>query len=185
MGILLAFAPFIVFAILDRLIGANVGLLAAAVTSAIFIVRDVITPGRSAKLLEIGTFVLFAGLALYAWAGHAQWSLYGARVWVDSGLLLIVLLTMLIGRPFTLQYAREQINSALWSSPTFVRTNYVLTAAWAVAFLVLVLADLLLLKMPSVPKAVGIVIIVAALYGAFKFTSWYPERVRARLPTNP
>lgn len=40
MGILLAFAPFILFAILDRLVGALSGLIAAAVVAAILLLRD-------------------------------------------------------------------------------------------------------------------------------------------------
>jgi hypothetical protein len=33
----------------------------------------------------------------------------GVRLRVDAGLLLIVLITLLVGKPFTLQYAREQV----------------------------------------------------------------------------
>jgi hypothetical protein len=43
-----------------------------------------------------------------------------------------------------------------------------------------VAADLVLTFAPSVPPRVGIVATVLALVGAFKFTAWYPERVRAR-----
>jgi hypothetical protein len=39
-GILLAFAPFIVFAIGDRLFGATSGLVAGAAVSAALLVRD-------------------------------------------------------------------------------------------------------------------------------------------------
>ncbi len=66
MGILLAFAPFIVFAIIDRVAGPTEGLVAAALVSAALLVRDWITPGRSTKILEIGTLLMFGGLALYA-----------------------------------------------------------------------------------------------------------------------
>lgn len=40
MGILLAFAPFIAFAIVDRFIGGTAGLLTGAVVSAALLVRD-------------------------------------------------------------------------------------------------------------------------------------------------
>ena len=43
----------------------------------------------------------------------------------------------------------------------------------------MVLADLLMLYVPGVPKSVGILVTVAALYAAIKFTAWYPERKRA------
>jgi hypothetical protein len=61
----------------------------------------------------------------------------------------------------------------------FVRTNYVITAAWALAFVIMVIADLVLLYMPDVPPRYGIIATILALVGAFKFTGWYPDRVKA------
>jgi len=90
--------------------------------------------------------------------------------------LIIVLITMAVGRPFTLQYAREQVAPELWASPEFIRTNYVITAVWALAFAVLVIADLILLYRPDLSPRLGIFLTIAALVGAVKFTSWYPER---------
>jgi hypothetical protein len=179
MGILLAFAPFIAFAICDRFLGPNVGLVAATLVAVALIARGLFLR-QSVKLLEVGTFILFAGLALYAYLGRAQWSLYGVRLWVDAGLMVIVLVTMAVGRPFTLQYAHEQVSSSLWSSPVFLHTNYIITGAWALAFLLLAIADWILLKAPGTPRVVGFAVIAALLYGAYKFTSWYPQQVRSR-----
>ena len=92
------------------------------------------------------------------------------RLRVDAGLLLIVLASIIVRRPFTLQYARERVSRELWDSPEFVRTNYVITAAWADAFAVMVVADLVMLYVPTLPRWVGIAATVAALYGAFSFT---------------
>ena len=108
MNMLLAFAPFIVFALFDRLLGVVPALSAAALVSALFLVRDWLAPGRTVKVLEIGTLLLFGGLALYAVATHTTWSLLGVRLRVDAGLLIVVLASMAIRQPFTLQYAKEQ-----------------------------------------------------------------------------
>jgi hypothetical protein len=182
MGILLAFAPFIAFAIIDRFVGSMPGLIAGAVVSAALLVRDLATPGRAPKLLEIGTVLLFCGLALYAAIEGATWSVIAARLCVDTGLFAIVIVSMLVGRPFTLQYAREQVAPEFWNSPTFVRTNYVITAAWAGAFAVMIAAELALLYVPGFPQRAGIIIIVLAIVGAVKFTGWYPERVKTGAP---
>jgi len=176
MGILLAFAPFIAFAIIDRLIGPTEGLIAGALTSAALLIRDWASAGKTPKILEVGTFILFGGLALYALLVGLTWSIVGVRLRVDAGLLIIVLITMAVGRPFTLQYAREQVAPELWASPEFIRTNYVITAVWALAFAVLVIADLILLYRPDLSPRIGILLTIAALVGAVKFTSWYPER---------
>ena len=132
-------------------------------------------------MLEIGTAILFGSLALYAVLDSPNWSIVGVRLRVDAGLLLIVLLSIAIRRPFTLQYAREQVDRGSWDTPEFVRTNYIITAAWAAAFVVMVIADLILLYAPDVPPRIGIIATILALVGAIKFTSWYPERQQAKL----
>jgi hypothetical protein len=179
MGILLAFAPFIVFAIVDRLLGPTPGLCAGAAVSAVLLARDGLTPGRSPKLLEIGTVILFAGLAAYALMFGQAGSLFSVRLKVDAGLLLIVLVSILVRRPFTLQYAREQAPPELWDSPAFVRANYVISAVWALAFALMVVADIVLVYIPSLPPRVGIVATILILVAAIKFTGWYPARLAA------
>jgi hypothetical protein len=176
MGILMAFAPFIAFALIDRLVGPTQGLFAALIVSVALLVRDWVTPGRTPKILEIGTALLFGGLALYAALAEPTWSVISVRLCVDTGLLLIVLISLAVGRPFTLQYAREQVAPELWNTPEFARTNYIITAVWALAFFVMVIAELALLYIPDLPPRTGVVAIILALIGAVKFTGWYPER---------
>ena len=180
MGILLAFAPFLAFAVLDRFLGPAEALAAAAAVSAALILRDLAGARRGVKLLEAGTFALFAGLALYTWLSGTEWSVIGVRLCVDAGLLLVVLASMAAGQPFTLQYARDQVAPEFWDRPEFIRTNYVITGVWALAFAVIVLAELALLYVPGLPQSAGIIVIVLALVAAVKFTGWYPERQKRR-----
>jgi len=180
---LLAFAPFIVFAAIDRLIGPVEGMLAGFAVSVALLIRDW-SQGRGAKVLEVGTAALFGALASYAWLADPAWSLWGVRLAVDSGLLLIVLVSIAIRRPFTLQYARERVPEEVQASAEFVRTNYVITAVWALAFAVMVAADLVLTYMPDLRARFGIIPTVLALVGAFKFTAYYPERRRAAAHTS-
>jgi predicted membrane-bound dolichyl-phosphate-mannose-protein mannosyltransferase len=180
MGILLAFAPFIVFAIVDRAAGALAGLIAGAIVALILLVRDWLVVGRSVKILDIGTAFLFAGLVLYSLLAKPTWSVIAVRLCVDTGLLLIVLVSMAVGRPFTVQYAREQVKPEFWNSSEFRRTNYLITGVWALAFAVMVATELILLYAPGLPPRIGIIVIILALVGAVKFTGWYPEHVRTR-----
>lgn len=180
MSMLLAFAPFIVFALCDRLLGVVPALSAASLVSAVLLVRDWLTPGRSVKVLEIGTLALFGGLAVYAVATHTEWSLLGVRLRVDAGLLIVVLASMAICQPFTLQYAKERTPPEVWTQPGFRLVNNVITAAWAVAFGLMVLADVAMVYMPALPLWVGIAVTVAAIVGAIRFTQWYPEHMRAK-----
>jgi hypothetical protein len=176
MGILLAFAPFIVFAVLDRFVGPVWGLAAGTAVSFALLLRDLLRPGRQPKLLEIGTFILFGGLTAYMLLEGSNLSVIGVRVCVDGGLLLIILVSMALRRPFTLQYAKEQVSADRWNAPGFLHTNYVISGAWAIAFTLMVLAELALLYAPQIPRRAGVIIIVVALVGAVKFTGWYPSR---------
>jgi hypothetical protein len=124
---------------------------------------------------------LFAVLGLYATAVGGGWDIPMVRTVVDGGLLLLILLSMLVRRPFTLQYAREQVPASVQSSPTFIKTNYILTAVWALAMAILVVADLAMHLLPSLPLRLEIVVMLAALGGAFWFTKWYPGQVRKQL----
>lgn len=179
MGILLAFAPFILYVILERFVGIKEGLIAATITSAALLARDAMSHKRSLKILELGTFILFGALTIYTLIAGAAWSLFAVRLRVDIGLLLIVLISMAIRQPFTLQYAREQVASDLWTSPEFVRTNYIITAVWALAFAIMVAVDLAMLYVPTLPIRMAVIVTVLAIYGAFRFTVWYPHRKRA------
>ena len=67
-----------------------------------------------------------------------------------------------------------------WNSAQFVRINFVITAVWALAFACIVAADLVMVYMPNVPLRVGIIVSIAALYGAYRFTGWYPKRASPR-----
>lgn len=49
MGILLAFAPFMVFALADRIVGPMESLVAGALVAAALVARDCIIPGRPAQ----------------------------------------------------------------------------------------------------------------------------------------
>ncbi len=179
MGILLAFAPFIAFALIDRLWGPEQGLVTGALVSAALLIRDWMNPRRSLKILEIGTALLFTGLAVYSFLKLGAWSVIGVRLRVDAGLLLIVLMSIVVGRPFTMQYAREQTAPEVWSSPEFRRTNYIISWVWALAFAVMVAAELALLYVRGLPPRTGIIAIVLALVGAVKFTGWYPQHLQS------
>ena len=94
MGILLSFAPFMAFALVDRLVDPVAGLAAGATVSALLIGREMLGMKRSPKLLEIGSLVLFGGLAVYCALASPDWSVVSVRLRVDSGLMLIVLASL-------------------------------------------------------------------------------------------
>ncbi|MGY6270367.1 hypothetical protein ACXIUT_11790 [Achromobacter denitrificans] len=180
MNILLAFAPFIVFVTIERAVGVLEGLAAGAFVSAGLVLRDWLSPERGMKILETGSFLLFAGLTVYApMADGESWTIAQARLRVDTGLLALVLLTIALRRPFTLEYAREKEPEFVWKRRSFVRMKYAIAVAWALAFAVMVATDVLLAYRPELPQGIVIAVTAVALAAAMKFTAWYPDRVWA------
>lgn len=169
MNLLIGFAPFLTFAAASHLAGVLPGLLAGTAVSAALVAREMLRH-RSPKLLELGTLLLLATLSLYAVAAAPTWTVMQVRLLVDTGLLVIVIGSLLAGKPFTGQYAREQASADLWETPQFIGTNRRITFVWAIAFLVLVLADFLLVFAPAVAPQLGIALTIAALFWAMRRT---------------
>ena len=184
MGILLGLTPFIAFFVLMRLVSPLAGLLAALATSLALGVR-MWRRGETVKILEVGSLILFGGLVLYTLLAAPAWTVASVRLAVDGGLLAIVVVSLAIGRPFTLQYAREQVPKEFWATPTFVKTNRLITSVWAAAFAVLVAADAAAEYLPAVPLSVDIAASIAAFGGAVGFTLWYPAHVRRAVGGSP
>ena len=84
---------------------------------------------------------------------------------------LFVLASLTLRQPFTLQYAREQTPPDIWTNPQFIRRNYTITAVWAIAFAVMVIAESVILYVPTIPPRLGIIVTILAIYGAFRFTA--------------
>lgn len=180
MNILLAFAPFLTFALLQDQLGASDALLAATTVAALLMARDVVIKRKSLKLLEVGSLLLFGGLAFASRFLHFNPSVMVVRLWVDGGVLAIVAVSLLVGQPFTLQYAREQVRPEIAATARFRTVNFQLTLAWAVAFTVNVAADAAMLYAPGFTPEAGMVVGLAALAGAALLTAWLPKAARPK-----
>ncbi len=179
-------APWIIFSLL---VGPGrfelaVGLaLAAAVT--LTALTHLVHRGSSWKLLELADITFFATMAvigLLASEGTLRWlETYAGEV-ANIALAVIAFGSMAVRTPFTIQYAREQVDPSLWHTRGFLRTNYMITGAWGVAFLVAAAAgaigDLVLHDPGNIWT--GWIIQILAIVAAVKFTVWYPDVARAQ-----
>jgi hypothetical protein len=175
MSFVVAFAPFIVFALLMRAVSVRAGLLAACVVAAWIGARDM-ARGRPPKILEAGAVVLFGGLAALTFVSSVDWTIAGVRLVVDTGLLAISLGSLALGRPFTLQIAREQVAPQFWESEVFLRVNRDITWAWTAAFALLVAADAAAEFLPQIPLAIEVGATVVALAAAIAYTRFRSSR---------
>ena len=180
MMIFLILAPYGAFAALMLVTPAAVSLFVSAAICLAVIGYDVVA-GRSIKMLGAGSAIVFAAIGCYITLVDSGWTSSQVKLTVDAGVLAISLTSLLIRRPFTLQYAREAVDAETTQSPGFLKANYVITWAWTLAFALMVMANALLIYLPGLPLWTGIAIAFAARNTAVYFTKWYPEYRRAKL----
>jgi hypothetical protein len=180
MSIILGLAPFIVFFALMRAVSPLAGLAAAFAVSVLLGIRQW-RRGESVKVLEVGSLALFGALLLYTLIAAPDWTVAKVRLAVDGGLFLIALASLIIGQPFTLQYARESVPQEFWTSRVFFTTNVRITAVWTAAFAIMTAADAAAHFVEAIPLWVDIAATIAAFVAAVWFTRWYPAVVRRRV----
>jgi hypothetical protein len=184
MTIFLILAPYGAFTSLLLLTSAKVSVLAAAAICLAVIVLD-FARGRSLKLLGACSAILYAGVGLYLTLIDPALGNSTVKLAVDTGIFLISLTSMLIRRPFTLQYALERVSAETAGMPDFLSANYIITAAWTAAALVMMVANLAILYVPGLPLWSVLAIAFAARNGAVYFTKWYPQYRKLKQETAP
>lgn len=103
--------------------------------------------------------------------------------WVLSNgmLALITFFSILIKKPFTIQYAKEEVAQEYWSSPLFIKINYLLSAMWGLSFLVCLSLNIIHITVPAFtgwPYEVSTY--VPTIFAAW-FTSWFPDWYKTRV----
>jgi len=179
MSILLSLSPFGAFFVLMRLVSPLAGLVGAVAVSLLLCLR-MARRGESLKILEVGSLVVFGALTAYTLLAAPAWTVATVRLAVDTGLLAIAVVSLAIGRPFTLQYARERVPEPVWALPVFHTTNRLITQVWAAAFAVLVAADAAAAYVEAIPIWVDVAASVAAFAAAVWFSRRYPAAVQRR-----
>lgn len=174
MTIFLILAPYGVYTLLMLVTSATVSVFAAAAACLATIAIDV-AHGRSVKIMAAGSVITFTMIGLTLVLLEPSLSTLAVKLSVDVGIFLISLGSLLLRRPFTLQYAVESVPAEIAAMPGFLHANYVITAAWTAAALLMVASNIVLLYMPGLPIWSSLAVAFAARNSAIYFTKWYPE----------
>ena len=172
MNLVVGFAPFILFAALSRL-SADLALWVAFAAAFVVTIRDFVE-SPSLRLLDAGCLMLFALLAL--WRGFLDPSLPLAMVRFVAEVALFVLLggSVLVGKPFSIDYARLDPREAAWPPALFRKVNYLVSGVWTVAFLAMAVADGAVAFIQRLALYGSVAVSVIALGVAVTFTLRYP-----------
>ena len=146
MSYLIGFLPWIAFAILsasnnpsrDQLI------LAAAVATVLAVLTTI--PAAKKHMigsLEVGGLIFFPLMIILSIVAPPltvdKWS----SALMSIGLAIAVGVGILVGRPFTLMYAKAAVPEVLWSNPYFIASNKKLSTAWFGGFVVMSISSII------------------------------------------
>jgi len=140
---------------------------------------------RAGFILTWCTLLYFAGLLIFVTLYHSVW--LEKNMWLFSNLILatIAFLSILIKKPFTIQYAKQAVAEAYWNNPLFIEINNILTLIWGLIFLFTALTNYL---HSDALKLHGIVYFfvnnigwVIGAYASKKFPDYWKKRALSRL----
>ena len=142
MGILFAYAPWIVYWVLV----GNVPFKAAAVVALVVALAG-FALGRSAekpaRTLEIGSIATFLVLTVLTFALSES----SAERWLpalgNTGIFLVALVSVLIGKPFAREYAAAEQPADVVKTELFEQTARVLTWIWVGVFAAMAVSSLI------------------------------------------
>ncbi|UPK38800.1 hypothetical protein IVB18_17065 [Bradyrhizobium sp. 186] len=174
MAIFLILAPYGAYTFLMLATSATISVFVASAICLTTVAIDV-ARGRSVKILASGSAIVFAAIGIYLALLDPALGTLGVKLSVDVGIFVISLGSMLIRRPFTLQYALESVPAETAAIPGFVQANYIITGAWTFAALLMMAANIVLLYFPGLPLWSGLAVAFTARNSAIYFTKWYPE----------
>ena len=179
MTIFLILAPFGAFALLMLVTSAEIALFASAAICLAVIGID-FARGRSVKTLGAGSVVVFSGIGAYVALVDPNLNHSAVKLAVDFGILAISLASLIIRKPFVLQYAVEEVDAATARLPGFLKATYIITWAWTGAVVLMIIGNVLTIYAPGLPLWFGLVIAFAARNSAAYFTTWYPQYRKAK-----
>lgn len=140
-AIFLGFLPWIAYFLLSG-DSRSSHLLAMSIALLMMVVLDRKALKKGFILVWGGT-VFFSSLLIISLCTSTLWFSANAGLLGNIALMLITWFSLIIGKPFTLQYAREETDPKAWDSPLFWHINIVLTGVWGLSFTLLTSMSLL------------------------------------------
>lgn len=166
-----SFSPWIAFLVGVRFGSVYWGAAIGVAVALVVLVRAITR--HTVHLFDVVGVVYFAGLLLLLAALHpgdiGTWGRYAQAV-AHGSLTVIVFASILVGRPFTEPYAREQAPPQVWHTRTFHELNRRISAIFGVAFAVGTASMVLAGTQDSRQFLLRLVIPFGALLLAFVYT---------------
>lgn len=132
---------------------------------------------RKGFILEWGSLLLFfAGIISHVVG--TQWLIQHLSILMSLFFIAAAGISLLIGRPFTMQYAKLEMDQKVWNHPLFLRINQIMTGIFGIIFLGVALVNLYRYFHPGILNgwivwSIAILVKIALIN---KFPNWYKKR---------
>ncbi len=175
LGILLGFLPWILFGVLSGPSLPRLNLaLAVSLAAVLAIGYKQLLRGF---FLTWGSLLFFSLCLIGIGVLKILWVAQHMDILANAALAAITWVSIVVGQPFPLQYARESVPAEYWQAPSFIRAGYLIALVWGVIFLLATGTSLARFYWPvsAFPYRLFSIGIMAL---GLVFTKWYTARVR-------
>jgi hypothetical protein len=172
------FLPWILFGVLAHKYPVMSMLTALTVSAVLFLINI-----RRAKIIEIVGLVFFTLLVLLLIILRQSWLDPYIGLMVNSVLALTAFISLLVGTPFTIQYAKEKVDKKFWNTPEFLKINKMITAVWGLYFVLsAVIGEVDNIIEWNYWWVISASLMIGTILFTMKFPEWYKSRRTAKAP---
>ena len=176
MAIIITLAPWMVFWALAPYSKIFTAAGTALCLSFLINLRNILS--GNTKVLPVGAFIFFLALTIASVTVRAPWFFTWAHTIANAAVTLTAIVSILIGKPFVLQYARDRVSKERWNSPKLFHESYVLSWMWVAFFGLMILTSSTFALLPSLPQWISTAIHWALFVIAMSFSYWYRAKCR-------
>ena len=176
---LLGFAPWLLFLFLsgDTLTSLERAIIISLVASVIFGYRDL----RNGFILSWGSLLFFASCVVTVNLLKMVFVAKNMGIIANGFLAAIIWLTILVGKPFTLQYARAELPKEQWNDPHLVKSCRFIAIVWGLLLTLSTSVSFFRALNPGLyPAWVYAGISIGTIIGGTIFTQVYKQRRRSQ-----
>lgn len=172
-NIIRSFLPWILYFAIsgNTQLQLDIAIIVAATTSIIFELNEL----KKGFILSWGTLIFFIFMFITVVLFKNQWLAKHAWFFSNSALALIAWISILVRRPFTIQYAKEQVSEDKWQHPLFIKINYILSSIWGLIFLINLGVNIIqTYNIEYRGWAYELTSYIPSIFGIW-FTAWFPN----------
>lgn len=149
----------------------------AAITSIVFEWNAL----KKGFILSWGTLTFFIFMLIAVVVLKSELAIKYVYVVSHIGLAIIAWTSLILRRPFTIQYAMESVSEDKWRHPLFLKINYILTSVWGVIFLAGLGLNVIRLYYPGFSAwSYELISYLPSIFGVW-VTTWFPDWYREKI----